>query len=716
MPVVSRFGLLGGIHTGPGQAGPEHCSDALNWYSTQGENRVRGGQRAKFAAPLRGVLGYGQCAFSVGEPVAVTDTDPFAAALPITAAGGDTEFYYGASLPFELLRVLGQARNSTAEWFGDEDPGYPLELNYWNGTAWATLTGKNVFGSKYNPTFDEYTSGPWWNVGANNVSGTQLLVTLRPPSDWAPKVIGGFNLYWLRVICPGAAEVGIGGGTVTSAEHYSVATPVAGLLPFISRNGGRHLFGVMKTLTGPIYAVGDVPPYRGDSVMTELAQSGDLSEVTGVSSDGTYDVWLGYAAQSDRVVGHIVGKNWFYWVPGDTTVNLLDADPVGTNTPYASVPGGLSGAIPGGSHRVLHDGRLFIADGQTIRWSSPGVYLDLWPNRNELVLSDQYGPITGMLTVNGVLAVFKRNIIYTLTPNGDADGYDAMPMPSGVGCVGGLTACGSFCLFISTDGLFRFDGNDLTKLSEKLDEMFFLGQVGSDLTKARGVYFGPLNQWRLFFPKGEAFVLDRAFYVDLTGYTDDSRGDPRTEVAVWPQGTADAAQYGFDATCVVVDNTESDAVMLMGGRRGIVWEADAGTMDVGVGIAAYLTQADQNLGKTGGVLARRLNATMKTDTHAPLTVAFLPNGIPATPSTLGSATMDNWKDVSATAQADADDLASSSLVAVATRPYITRESMFSLRCRSFAVSISTAGGRGQSPRLMGLEFEANKAGRRGEHA
>lgn len=625
-------------------------------------------------------------------------------------------FYYGAANPYEMLRVIGQAKNSTSEWFGSDDPVYPTTIEYWNGTSWTSMfTAANVFGSKYNPTWDEYTSGPWWNVGTHNVTGTQLLITMRAPSDWALKVIGGFNLYWIRVTCQGAAAAGIGGATVDSAEHYSVATPVAGLLPFVSRNGGKHLFGVMKTLlTGPIYATGDVPPYRGDSQMTELAQSGDLSAATASSSDGSYDVWLGYAAESDRVVGHVVGHNWFYWIPGDTTVNLLDADPVGTNTPYASVPGGLRGAIPGGAHRVLHDGRLFVADGQTISWSSPGVYLDVWPNRNELVLSDQYGPITGMMTMNGVLAVFKRNIIYTLTPNGDADGYDAMPMPSGVGCVGGLTACGSFCLFISTDGLFQFNGTELVKLSDNLDEMFFKGQVGSDLSKARGVYFGPLNQWRLFFPKGEAFVLDAAFYVDLTGYTDDSRGDERKEVAVWPQGSYDADLYGFDATCVAVDNTESDAKMLLGGRRGIVWEADNGHMDAGTTVYAWLLQAEQNLGKSGGVLVRRMNVTMSTETQAPLSVEFRPNGIAATPSSLGAAYLSNWKDVPTLAKANYGQAASNAHIYPSVRPYITREAMFGLRCRSFALYLWNDGGRGEAPRIMGFEIEANKSGRRGE--
>src|SRR3990167_4259158 len=130
MPVISRFSLTSGMHTGAGQASENHCSDALNLFSDQGRVRKRGGM-----TPVRRMVTSGtqaRCGFAVGTSEPTTTTTG-------VALGGatHTSVYIGCTSSFNLASMYGDtcAGINSFPSYGLRD----LVSEYWNGSAWTAL-------------------------------------------------------------------------------------------------------------------------------------------------------------------------------------------------------------------------------------------------------------------------------------------------------------------------------------------------------------------------------------------------------------------------------------------------------------------------------------------------------------------------------------------------------------------------------------------------
>lgn len=697
--MAAKISLTAGLHTGPGEAGPDHCVESINWFSDQGRLKKRSGMMPADSVPgltVTPYIGWGVA----GDPTSVVNVGT------ATAGAGADRIYVGYSAAWNRCVVYG----STSGGSKFADTFSSLTWEYWNGSAWTTENVAYMNNPIYDSTNDINTCAPYVVYdpaeSAIAIVGTHIDIVAAPKSDWATKTINGQTLYWRRLRGFSSSASMIAGCTAVLASCTANATEnrVLNVTTWTDVTGSDHRF--IAYLYGS-----DGTQLRFQLDGTVLTQSDGLQPLTtSVLFGEDTEVLAFYHPATDRLIGRISGHVWFYLIPGNSEIYNLAANITADGTPYASVPKGNRGAIPQGRYVALHDGRFFVAEGENLFWSAPAEFPDIWPNQNEIIggIADGNGEITGMLSFGGTLAVFKRNSVYTVQSDGSADGYEALQFPGGVGAIGGIVGCGNFCLFLAEDGVWQFDGGTVAKLSGAIDEAFRNKTFSGDLRKCKAVYAAAYNQYRVYFPSlDEGTICDKALYVDLTGYTFEVRGEERKELSIWPQGRYALTDYGFNMTAVFSDSDGVSQRVLCGDIYGIVWELDQGLYEV-TPVKARLVQAPIGVGRSTAAVVTWVNLALQNTGNVSCTMKLIPETIEANSE---SKTVSVYKATDSTLLTSVQTLGASETLP-AGQVLVERENAFAMRTRMMQIAlISTAAG---AIEVAGIEIQANAGQKRGE--
>jgi hypothetical protein len=143
--------------------------------------------------------------------------------------------------------------------------------------------------------------------------------------------------------------------------------------------------------------------------------------------------------------------------------------------------------------------------------------------------SDRYGQITGLVALNGLLIIFKRNTIYTMNPGGgtsvstDLDAlslvhqFSQEQLDENIGCIApsSIATIGNSVIFLSEHGVFSFDGKKLIYIGQAIEQD--LKQINYNRKKlAAGVFYRAKNQYWLSLASDGSSFNDMVFVYDVT--------------------------------------------------------------------------------------------------------------------------------------------------------------------------------------------------------
>lgn len=607
MVALPPYRLIGGVFTTPMEGTGNDFVTSTNIHSVNGVIQKRQGQ-----TPMSS-YGKAQSGVFVGWGNSSTRAEPVATSGSSASMGSSSnrDLYIGCNVgPMRQFNIQGTAASTWTTWAAmqqnDWSTLYDGKVDYWNGSAWTPLAAVDMFrefGDGASPqVYGLNMFRPWASDASINpaCSGIQVRGLVEPPSNWAAKYVGGFSAYWLRIrdlpagLNPTTTTAYVSGSTVTTDEHV-----ILDMLYFVDARGTRHEFiTYLYSATELRYALDGV----------NLTPSDDLQpDGTSRMFGATTRVWSYYDFTTDRVIGFVQGVGWFYLVlPNDGALYGLQAN-IAPGIPYESVAGGLRSTIPGGSVSVAHADRIFTANGIVVAYSGFATYKDVWPNDNEFACQDEYGNITGMCSVGGVLAIFKRNAIWVAQSDGSSDGYAPFPLPGNVGCIAprSIAVSGGVAWFLAEDGIYTFDGERVEKKSRRIDGLLQKELTSSNAANAIGVYHTVMNQYRLYYPAQDSlpWVMSDAIYCSV-----DSDGG----VSFWPQGKNLSTDPGFNATFIASDSTTPVNRIMMGDRYGVVWQMDSGLYDGSTPVTFYGMTHRVKMGDTQKMLVRWVTPTTKT--------------------------------------------------------------------------------------------------------
>ncbi len=119
-----------------------------------------------------------------------------------------------------------------------------------------------------------------------------------------------------------------------------------------------------------------------------------------------------------------------------------------------------------------HRGRIFVIDGSKIQWSDiteNGSEYECWPPINTWGIQEGDGEeCTIVLSVQNEAYIMKPSSIHRLRGN-DLTDYRLDPIVGNIGCAGKRAGCvyNGTCYFVSETGLYGFDGNSATSLTDE---------------------------------------------------------------------------------------------------------------------------------------------------------------------------------------------------------------------------------------------------------
>lgn len=604
-----------GVWSGLNGGTPEHAYDALNIFHHGTSAVGRDGAEA-----LEVIAPSGEVAYT-GTSATVND-DPAAVATGAVALGtNDFVLWVGASAPWNLLALDVDVTALTYDADAVNWPSF-LTVEYWNGTAWVVEAPARLWQpEKWDGGTDfSYTPFPLV-LDDDGALGTGASLGIKPyfsavePSDWAAKTVATQSKYWRRISGWPVAPWRNSTGQIKNAYAQLTERRIIHINPFNTRTGGPNLFKVMVTEDGT-----QLHYYLNG---TELSQGVALSSASAsVKFDANTEVWSTYVPAINKVIGRVLGFNWFVFSP---TTGVIDVLPLtGDTTAYASLDQGLRTALPPGSVAFLFDGRLVMCDGNQVVWTAPDVFVDVAPNEFERFIQNGDGVITCACPAKTWAAIFTQSACYRMISDGTSDGFLVEKMLGGVGALGRrcATAVGDTVFFMGADGIYQMSGSgDVGKMSVAIDEIF-RGATLANRARSTLIYHAALNQLRLFMCSNEESVqYDIAFYG--CGVPVQFQGESGEDPSWWPQGRKLPTHYGFAACCVVMDEREPVPRMLVGDPYGVIWEHDVGQSDCGPPVYRRLLSAPMNVGTSQDTTVRWVNVALGNTGDVTLNVKVL---------------------------------------------------------------------------------------------
>lgn len=696
MPVIrpSR-----GVHLGLGEAGPSHCAEALNVFWRNGALCGRAGGRASVICPFN----------TQSDPVIASADWPTSAAIGTWATtaernslaanplAGSNAFFVGFENPFNAFTIgltINTCDLSTGA-LSDAWKGY-----YWNGTEMVPLSmalrWKGTADSA-NDVFEIMPGVAYNDDGAPTSLGVTMAGSFEPPSDWATRVVDGFTCYWIVMWLENTSNFTLlnaspnNGGGCAEDECATVFID-----SWRGRNGDYHQVSVFADESGPALRW-----------VVDGANFTNATDFLGAASWET-DIQGGYVPVVDKWIGRIKGHGWVLLNLVTSTVEDLEAG--GGDTVYEPLETGLRTVIPNGGPVAMVDGRWVTIEGSQVIWSAPGPFVDVWPNEFETFLQDGKGNGVAVVSIREWAAIFTERGVYRFASDGSADGYSAELVTGNVGCVGPRAACavGDVVMFLSTDGIYQLtSAGDLTKMSGAINA-FFSEHGITALDRAQLVYDPTFDQLRVFLcSNNESHVFDMALYADAEGYVENDAGQPRQEMAWWPQGRDTPDQYGFQGTYVHVDQAKRIPVTLLGDRYGCVWECDQVEWEGGA-ITRRFMSSHINVDSSQQAIVRWVNVGLRNYGNTSLQVIVRPDGLASDDHEVSC-------DVYVSASAEiADDTTLVDTTSLVQDSEVAKvcENSFEVRGRSFQVGLLQE--QEFFPlEVIGVEVEATRAAKRG---
>lgn len=586
------------------------------------------------------------------------------------AVNGSNQLWCGLGSPrTDHIRITG--KNASPPTVDKVIMKEHISLWAWNGTAYAQITEWQFINTQ--ESIPKSPAGGdvmlvqqalfGASTGHNNTADSThcqdtftWAITFKPPADWDNNVIGGQDAYWLVFefsasgpLYPGAAPnlpAEVSAVDYFQSAQVSDLTGYKGsmlgrLLTWRDRRGHRHEF----CASVPVNLATGVPLSTIQAYVDRVAWTVPTSVVgTGKTpswgrNPGDFRSLGCYSPNTDKAY-IVLGDNGWVSVNIASGLNTLEAfTPTPSSsladTPYFNYVGSFRGALDANPTAVvMHDGRIFYAVGQKLVWSAPGVWVDIWPNANEMDLADGTGNITALLSFGGVLYAFKAGSIYAVTPLGsDPEGYQSQIVIAGKGAVGPGCVCaaGSVVAFLGDDGVYAFDGSSVQKLTGAVNEFFGQNQTESSDWSASSLVFHPgFNQARLYYrSSGEARCLDRALYLNVSAVLG-GRADAETEpqVSCWPQGADDMVAenensnlksfvlgvapgaHSFRAIAVYADQAAEETEVIAAIPGGWIARLDVGEYDGWSPIKARFRSMPMGLGGAAMTMLRWVTTTM----------------------------------------------------------------------------------------------------------
>ena len=251
----------------------------------------------------------------------------------------------------------------------------------------------------------------------------------------------------------------------------------------------------------------------------------------------------------------------------------------GTTASRLGTTAGATGNHPRARYVTFHKNRLFF--GNCNAGSNPSRIIFTGSDANPADLEyfktlstvdfdpDDGDEITAIVPFLDQLTVFKRNKTFTLRGNQPSSFIRVLANPA-LGCVAPRSACAwdKGVMFLSTRGVFSFDGARATRVSEKIDPA--LNELPADtLSAASGLVYQ--QRYYLFVNESAVSASNETVYVFdfTTGTWTKYRGWDVRQAAVWNRVGADEF-FGID-----------DA------SRAKLLQYRIGTDDAGADIAAH---------------------------------------------------------------------------------------------------------------------------------
>ena len=227
---------------------------------------------------------------------------------------------------------------------------------------------------------------------------------------------------------------------------------------------------------------------------------------SGCEFNGHYIVATDYVEEDDNNTLFVFDPNvgWEQITAVDRTVTPfhgsemfmgLDGDDEG---PYLLEP-------PKGRLVASCNGRLFVGipddEGDAFRYSNFGDYRGWSANNIIRLKTSDNTPVVGWAVMGSVLVIFKRRSIHVASVFSQ---YDATvrEVVSGIGCVakGTIASIPGGIIFLSEDGVYAFNGQSVTPLSQNIERR--LRERSDTFDRGTGVYYRNRRQYILTIPSG----------------------------------------------------------------------------------------------------------------------------------------------------------------------------------------------------------------------
>lgn len=479
----------------------------------------------------------------------------------VTSGGDQDRWYLGAADPFDGVEVDSSgAPNSNATRFKAE---------YWDGTAWTYLAVHEQDGD------------------AGHLNDSVGFFFARP-QDWATTSVNSQSAYWIRF-------------NLLYANIDLACTIDLTAINLIDETTLRGLFAAQYPDSKAYYAatLSDTNALRiVESTSSNFVGTSDsFSTIVGLGEPATFAVvpqfQEAYTAYNYGVVRHSLSA---FGAPAVATVEDR-AIFIGSGAPQATDYLAQLSSWPHSKYIQFFGGRLWAANLKdnpfAVRWSAAAgleTSYKVWPQLSIEVLAEHdNSPITGMHPIGEYMVIFKSDSIWMAYP-GEIDAFGTQTFAirqvvAGTGCVSNssIRAIRGNLIFLAEDGIYRFDGANVEKLSDPLNDTI------ASITPGRRP-FSAAAHWR-----------SKSLYL-LAVTTDGSTANNLVIVYDYKNGTW-WLWDNIDAQHWLEDEAPNDNEELyFGDSSGRLYQMGVGHTDHGGTIDSYVTT--QRLGYGSGTKQR----------------------------------------------------------------------------------------------------------------
>jgi len=169
--------------------------------------------------------------------------------------------------------------------------------------------------------------------------------------------------------------------------------------------------------------------------------------------------------------------------------------------------------VPIGKYILQHENRVYVAnitDGNDadspVKVMRTGFGSDGAPDPHRFLEtfyvggSDRNGEIQGQMILGEFIIYYTRNSIWRFAPGlGDVNDLEMVTDNIGLYAPYSLVNTGTYHIFLSERGVFAFDGQNVTHLSRKIDELLLRNSSPNNLKFAKAVFDHEFNSYRLYF-------------------------------------------------------------------------------------------------------------------------------------------------------------------------------------------------------------------------